>query len=509
MFEVGIGPLTPGASVTSTATITVPSELAAGSYYILGFADADQDESESSETNNTFLRPLRIGPDLEVTVLTVPQSAAPGAVISVSSTVENQGGGGAGAFAVTFYLSTNYSFDPSDTLLPGSRTVLSLAAGAASAGAANVTIPADTPIGTYQLFAKADGLDQVAESLENNNTTSRTIKIGGDLVVTSLTAPAMAGAGTVISVTDTTSNQGTATVAASTTRFYLSANWQLDGGDTQLDGIHAVPQLDASGASTATTFLTIPAGTLSGAYYLLAVADAAGVVAETSESNNIESRGLQIGTDLVVSAFTAPAKGGAGVPLAITETTRNQGTGTASPSTTRYFLSDNSLLDANDTALTPDHGVPQLEAGLSHSASLSITIPANKPAGTYYLFAKADATSVVTETNETNNSLTRSIQIGGDLAVSTFTAPAKAGAGSSISVSDTTINQGAGPVASTATRFYLSANSVLDAGDTLLSGPGRTHSVPIARRWHQPHRIDHADHLREPGDRRLLPDCQG
>ena len=135
------------------------------------------------------------------------------------------------------------------------------------------------------------------------------------------------------------------------------------------------------------------------------------------------------------------------------------------------------MLDANDTPLTPDHGVPQLEAGLSHSASLSITIPANKPAGTYYLFAKADATSVVTETNETNNSLIRSIQVGGDLAVSTFTAPAKAGAGASISVSETTINQGAGPVASTATRFYLSANSVWDAGDTLLSGPG-THSVP-------------------------------
>ena len=147
------------------------------------------------------------------------------------------------------------------------------------------------------------------------------------------------------------------------------------------------------------------------------------------------------------------------MPLAITETTRNQGTGTASPSTTRYFLSDNSLLDANDTPLTPDHGVPQLEAGLSHSASLSLTIPANTPAGTYYLIAKADATSVVTETNETNNSLIKSIQIGGDLAVSTFTAPAKAGAGTSISVSDTTINQGAGPVASTATRFYLSANS--------------------------------------------------
>jgi subtilase family serine protease len=242
-----------------------------------------------------------------------------------------------------------------------------------------------------------------------------------------------------------------------------------------LDGSHAVPQLNASGASTATTSVTIPAGTASGAYYLLAVADAAGVVAENSESNNTESRSIQIGTDLVVSSFTVPTKGGAGMPLAITETTRNQGTASASASTTRYFLSTNSLLDANDTALTPDHAVPQLQAGLSHSASLSITIPANTTAGSYYLIAKADATGVVTETNETNNTMAKSIPIGGDLTVSTFTAPSKGGAGTSISVSDTTINQGAGPVASSATRFYLSANSVLDSGDTLLSA---SHSVP-------------------------------
>ena len=41
VFEVGIGPLSPGASVTSTATIAVPSELAAELVTTsLGFADA-------------------------------------------------------------------------------------------------------------------------------------------------------------------------------------------------------------------------------------------------------------------------------------------------------------------------------------------------------------------------------------------------------------------------------------------------------------------------------------
>jgi hypothetical protein len=58
------------------------------------------------------------------------------------------------------------------------------------------------------------------------------------------------------------------------------------------------------------------------------------------------------------------------------------------------------------------------------------------------LFAKADADSAVAETQETNNTTLRLIQVGGDLVVSAMTVPLKAGAGTSIVVSDTTTNQG-------------------------------------------------------------------
>ena len=475
LTDLAIGPLTPGASVTSTASITIPSDATGGTYYLFTFADTGQVESESSENNNLFIRSIKIGPDLEIAALSVPLTGVPGSVISVSSTVTNSGGGASGAFAVSYYLSTNYLLDASDILLNGGRTITSLAAGASSAGTTDVTLPAGTAVGTYQLFAKADSADQIAEALESNNTSPRTIQIGGDLIVSSLTVPAMAAAGGVISVTDTTVNQGTAPVAASTTRFYLSTNWQLDAADVQLDGSHSVPQLAASGNHTAATSLTIPAGTLSGAYYLVAVADSTNAVPETQESNNTTSRGIQIGTDLIVTAFTVPAKGGAGLPLAISETTRNQGSGSAAPSATRFYFSDNLVLDAGDSLLTPDHNVPQLEAGASHTASLSVTLPANAAAGTYYLIAKADAANLVVETNESNNTFSKSVQIGGDLMVSAFTAPANGGAGKTIAVSDTTINQGAGPVAATATRFYLSTNTLLEAGDPLLAG---VHTVP-------------------------------
>ena len=74
---------------------------------------------------------------------------------------------------------------------------------------------------------------------------------------------------------------------------YLSANTRVDPSDANL-GSRAVPALGAAQASTATISITIPAGTPPGSYYLVARADADGVVAEASEVNNTWSRAITI-----------------------------------------------------------------------------------------------------------------------------------------------------------------------------------------------------------------------
>ncbi len=61
-----------------------------------------------------------------------------------------------------------------------------------------------------------------------------------------------------------------------------------------------------------------------------------------------------------------------------------------------------------------------------------------------------------------------SVRIGPDLAVATLTVPAVAGPGSTINVSETTKNQGAGHSAASSTRFYLSDNLTFDAADESL-----------------------------------------
>ena len=58
--------------------------------------------------------------------------------------------------------------------------------------------------------------------------------------------------------------------------------------------------------------------------------------------------------------------------------------------------------------------------------------------------------------------------LGADLVVLTLTVPSSAAAGASISVSDTTKNQGPGAAEATLTRFFLSKDAVLDGADILL-----------------------------------------
>jgi subtilase family serine protease len=113
------------------------------------------------------------------------------------------------------------------------------------------------------------------------------------LAVSTLTAPSAAAVGATINAIDTTTNQGGGAAPASTTRFYLSLNSVFDAGDV-LIGARSVPALAGGASDTATTGVTIPAGTAPGGYYLIAVADGAGAVVETFETNNTRARFIQV-----------------------------------------------------------------------------------------------------------------------------------------------------------------------------------------------------------------------
>ena len=289
-----------------------------------------------------------------------------------------------------------------------------------------------------------------------------------DLLVASVAAPALGGAGADIVVTDATKNQGTGPASPSSTAFYLSSNSVLDASDVLL-GSRPVPRLEPGAGDTRSTSVAIPSSTAAGPYYVFAKADVDGAIEESFEGNNVRVAGLiRIGPDLIVSSLSAPASAAAGGTFDVSVTTRNQGGGGADASSTRFYLSSNTLLDAADTIIG-SRTVPPLSAGGSDAGGAALTLPAGTAPGGYYVIAQTDAAGAVAETTEYNNTRASSlVTVGPDLIVTAVSAPAIAAPGTTIAVSDSTKNQGAGPAGASSTAFYLSADTVFGATDVFL-----------------------------------------
>jgi subtilase family serine protease len=281
-----VPPLAPGATSSQASTLTLPPGLATGSYYIAAQADADAVVPETAETNNVAFMSVRVGPDLVVSALSVAGTTTPGGPFTVTDTTKNQGVGDAPPSMTSYYLSSNVTLDGSDLLL-GSRGVSALAGnGGSQPGSAVVTIPSDTAPGSYFVLAAADGPSSVPETSETNNVLAVSVRVGPDLVVSSLSKPTSVSTGAVVTLTDTTKNQGGATLNPSTTYLYFSTNTALDAGDTLL-GSRVVPALGAGASSSGPVTVTIPAALAPGTYYIMVKADGDNTVEESLETNNL------------------------------------------------------------------------------------------------------------------------------------------------------------------------------------------------------------------------------
>ena len=166
--------LAAGQSSSGSATVTIPSSVPLGAYYLLACADELNAVAETSETNNCLASAAQVNvatrPDLvETAVNNPPASATRGGTFKVTDTVKNQGTVTAGASATRYYLSLDTQKGSGDVLVTGSRSVPSLGAGNTSRASVTVTIPTATPLGTYYLLACADDLAAVAELDETNN----------------------------------------------------------------------------------------------------------------------------------------------------------------------------------------------------------------------------------------------------------------------------------------------------------------------------------------------------
>ena len=179
--------------------------------------------------------------------------------------------------------------------------------------------------------------------------------------------------------------------------------------------------------------------------------------------------------DLVmVSVSDPPATASPRGHFTVTDTVKNQGTGTAGASRVRYYLSLDTVKDAGDILLTGSRAVVSLGDGAASTGSLTLWLPAALAAGTYSLLACADGYDAVVESDESNNctASTTAVKIGApDLVVTAVTnPPATATRGARFVITDTVRNEGTATAAASRVRYYLSADTTKGAGDVLLTG---------------------------------------
>lgn len=421
--------LAAGASSGSgSVALTVPTSVTAGPWFVGMLADHTQLVPDANRANNALVALAQVQvvvpplPDLVASEVSFsPNSVMPGAggVIQIESLVRNVGPVDSGAFRVGVYLSDNAVISPSDVLL-GSRTLSSLASGAASGASNGYPLPNGLSVGSYYVGLVVDDLAQQAELSEGNNL----LLASGVLDVTSAPTPmpnlvvelvdpgvSQSQPGFVVQAVSRVRNTGTASAIGDfRVGFYLSVDSTITTDDIFL-GDRLVPfGLGIGFSSVASVPVTIPPSTPAGTYKFGAIADWTLAIAESSELDNARAAtGNLVVTipmpNLRVTALTFPATGplAAGDTFDVNHTVRNAGTLAAGSFRVGLYLSSDNVIDRALDTLVESRVISALALATNNAEVTTATVPAGLAPGTYFVGVYADDLDQVSEEIETDN----------------------------------------------------------------------------------------------------------
>ncbi len=461
------------ASGTSSESVSLTAPSTPGTYYYGACVDAVTGESDTTNNCSSSVTVTVATPDLVVGTPSVTDSTPDaGATFTLSATVRNDGSASSAATTLRYYRSTDATVTTSDTQV-GTDEVGALAASGTSSESVSLTTPS-TP-GTYYYGACVDAVMGESDTTNNCSSSVQVTVTAPDLVVgTPSVTDSTPDAGATFTLSATVRNDGSASSAATTLRYYRSTDATVTTSDTQVD-TDEVGALAASGTSDESVSLTAPS--TAGTYYYGACVDA--VTGESDTTNNCSSSvqvtvpelGPEPGPDLVVAAPTVSNNApDAGATFTLSAEVRNDGDEGAAATTLRYYRSTGTIITTSDRQVGTD-AVAGLAASGTSSKSVSLT--ATSTAGTYYYGACVDA---VTGESDTTNNCSSSVQV-------TVTAPNKPDLiiyaivtttnpfggtppGGSIGVSAGVRNQGGAASLATTLRIYQSTDPTITTSDT-------------------------------------------
>ena len=416
-----------GAAATQSVTLsglTVPPTGA--TYYVFVVLSGVTGENEIS--NNTMWDPaFFVAPvpppqaDLRVTSITGPSSVALYATGAYTYTLNVRNHGTAGTGSTVWYhslaMSSDAVFSANDPRVYGGSGPGPLApfGQLGDAGMTSVYFlpPATAVPGTVYLVANLDTTNTIAESNETNNTGASaaiTLTANGDMRVDSLAGPASIAPGATTTIPVFVKNYGTDPARPAKVKVYLSTDNTLSAGDSLIGWLMDTPLMTAGTVRTENVSVTVAAGQAVGNYYLIAKVDADSTVYESNEGNNTTVRTGQVSIavpslpDLIVNVVIQQ-RDSAFYPnsyLWIKGTARNIGTATAASGWVgRLYLSTDATLDGADE-LVGSITFGSLAPNTNVSIATTATVPVNAW-GNYYLLYVVDASGVISESNEGNN----------------------------------------------------------------------------------------------------------
>lgn len=505
------GPLNPGQTESRQVTLRLPSDRF-GARYIIVLTDSGNAVFELDQANNTLAASVVVlddRPDLVVTEFTprIDGGTVPiGASLAADLTIENRGLGA--TFGSTWQDRIVLSLDgiagnSDDVQLAIVTSPTLLAKDAAySRNSVNFSISAQTPAGTYWLFAITDVGRTVPETSDLNNA-SLGVQIivaadgtfgVADLQVTTVSAPTSAQSGDNLEITWTVFNRGQIATPVSNwiDRVWLSQDTGIDETDIPVGSFSRSARLEPDASYQRTIYYATDLN-LSGDWYVIVQTDATSAVIEGAlELNNAKaaalptSISLRPSPDLVPSNVVTPDRLLSGRAQTFSWTVSNTGQGAAVGTwIDSVYLSLDQVFDpATDIALGYVTRSGELAAGAQYEANGLFTVP-QALGGRYYVFVATDITNKIAERNaETNNSTyaPASVEVvytpPADLVVGTIVIPADGSPGRDATITYTVNNNGQNPASGTWTdALFISGDGIWDINDPLFGRVSVTASV--------------------------------
>jgi len=423
-YNSGQPPLEPGENYWNTNRVMLPVGES-GSYYLILSVDHYNSVEESASGNNQLAFPFtfRATPaDLTPITLIVPGSfrGPPRPYVPVVWGVTNQGAGAAyGQWYDVVYFSTNSALDGSATQIQMNYESTPVAVGGVYWRTNSLRLPV-TQSGTYYLFLKTDSDNSLHESDTNNNVAVASITVTvqpPDLVALDLQVPAAitSAPNPLLTVVYGVTNVSAVAVLGEPTWYdsiYLSDDAQLDPNDRLVLQQYEWQTVPPGGSYWRTTTLNIPVVT-NGTWYLILKADSFGSLGDPTPDDTVSVpvTFTILPPDLVPLAQAPAEVNGPPYPyVTVAFGSTNQGVGAAQGAWSDYvYFSTTPSLDSA-SVLESSARYDPLPPGSAYWQTNSMRLPVVQD-GTYYLIFSSDPSSLLYESDRSNNIVIRPITV--------------------------------------------------------------------------------------------------